>query len=737
MAWLEAESARPDSTRSAVARALCARLGLVDGRGRPREVTARIDLCRHARKGLIALPDPVAPVPASRPRRREPRRLDQRPKVESLRSPSIQLVDGPSDPLHAAWRRCLDEYHYLGSGPLCGAQLRYVVLADGEVVAAAAFSSAALHVAARDEFIGWGPRARQRNRSLVISQSRFCIAVESPSLASRVQGMLLRCVAGDWETAYGYEPVLVETYVDSSRFDGTCYRAANWQLVGETSGRGRQDRDRRASVSKKTIWLYPLDLRWREKLQVEPVRVPDADADWAEVEWGGVDLGDKRLTRRLVEFGRARFARPTANLPQTCGSRAATKAAYRLLSHPSCDIDQLLSAHREATLGRAESEDVVLAIQDSTSLNYTGHPATAGLGPIGSMGAKATFGLHVHATLLSTPAGAPLGVLDLQAWARSPDDYGKAEERYLLPTEFKESRKWLRGYEVADQAARRLGDTRVVVVADREADMFDLLEAAECGQADLLVRAVHARRIMTSDEKFEGYLWDCVRQEPAAVTLEVQVPRRGKQPARVAHLDLRFREVRISKPKDRRGKQRSVRVWAIAATERRAADDEIKPIEWLLLTTLPVTSADSAAEKVRWYVQRWLIEVYFRTVKSGCGIEDRQSKTADSLIAALAIDSVVAWRVMSLVKLGREVPDVPCSLFFDELEWKALCCFVHKTPIPPSEPPSMRDAVRMVAGLGGFLGRKSDGEPGAQTTWRGIERLTDISATFQIFFSSG
>lgn len=741
VAWLEAEARRPGATRSSVARELCARASLVDALGRPRVVTARIDLCRHARKGRITLPEPSEPV--LRPRKPPKQGLAERRRVDAiglLGSLSIHVVDGPRDPWHPAWTRCLEEHHYLGSGPLCGAQLRYVVLAGDEVVATAAFSSAALHVAARDEFIGWSARARKRNRSLVISQCRFCVAVEAQNLASHVQGMLLRRVARDWAEVYGYEPVLAETYVDSERLQGTCYRAANWQLVGETSGRGRQDREHRASLNRKSVWVYPLDPEWREKLSIEPICAPDADADWAEIEWGDVELGDQRLTRRLVELGRARFARPTANLPQSCGSRAATKAAYRLLKHPSCEMDRLLSAHREATLGRAVGESVVLAIQDTTTLNYTRHPATQGLGPIDSHGAKATLGLHVHALLLANLSGLPLGVLDLQAWARDTEHYGRAEERRYMSTEHKESSKWLRGYEVADQATRRLHGTQVVVVADREADMFDLLEMAERGQAELLVRAVHGRRIMTSDGEVEGFLWDTVRQEPVVGTLEVQVPRRGKQPARIARLDLRFREARISKPRDRRNKPSTIRVWAVAATEIRDAADEPngpEPIEWLLLTTLPVTSAESAAEKVQWYVQRWLIEVYFRTLKSGCGVEERQSKTAESLIAALAIDAVVAWRVMSLAKLGRGVPDVPCSVFFDEFEWKALCCFVHKTPIPPADPPSMREAVRMVAGLGGFLGRKSDGEPGAQTTWRGIERLSDICATFRIFFSSG
>jgi len=616
--------------------------------------------------------------------------------------------------------------------------VRYVVCTRNRVVAAASFSSAALQVAARDEFIGWSAGARRRNRSLVISQSRLCLTVQVPNLASRVQSMLLRRVADDWEEVYGKRPVLVESYVDSTRFKGTCYQAANWKLVGKTAGRGRQDREHSAEVAAKAVWVYPLQPKWREVLCIEPVRRLDPKVDWAQAEWGTVELGDRRLTQRLVAYGRARFSRPTANLPQACGSRAATKAAYRLLQHENASLQQFLSGHRETTLSRAASEPIVLAIQDTTSLNYSTHQATEGLGPIASTGADSTLGMEVHSLMLANLAGTPLGLLDVQAWARDPKAYGKSAQRSKRPTKDKESQKWLNGYAAADAAAKRFERTQVVVVGDREADIYDLFKTAAAGRAQLLVRATQPRRILTPDGKVEGLLWDCVRQEPAAAVMEVHVPRRGSRRARIAHVELRYREVDICQPRNRGGKRTSVRVFAVAATE--AADtavaDEAEPIEWLLLTTLPVASAEQAAEMVRWYTQRWLIEVFHRTLKSGCGVENRQAKWEATLEAALAVDVVVAWRVMWLTKLGRETPDVPCSIFFEQEEWQALHCVVKQTKTPPPEPPRLHDAMRMVAGLGGFLGRKCDGNPGAQTIWRGLERLVDFTAAYRLFLSS-
>jgi hypothetical protein len=741
VAWLEQEGRKRGRTRTALAVALCQRKQLVDATGRPRVITARIDLARHSQAGRVALPTPAHPGPrgrkaAARPRRavRTPRRLASLSELGPL---MVHLVSGPSDRWHAEWIRSLDEYHYLGSGPLCGAQLRYVVCAGKRVVAATSFSAAALQVKARDEFIGWSAAARRRNRSRVLMQSRFCLTVQVPNLASRVQAMLMCRLGRDWKEVYGLQPVLVESYVDRSRFRGTCYRAANWQLIGQTSGRGRQDCDHDAELSIKDIWIYPLEHDWRDVLRIEPVRKLDPDADWAANEWGSVNLGDHRLTQRLVALGRARGARPTANLPQACGSRAATKAAYRLLQHENASLEKFLSGHKEATLSRAASESIVLAIQDTTSLNYSTHHATEGLGPITNIGAEATLGLEVHSVLLANLAGTPLGLLDIHAWARDPQTYGTSSQREELPTRAKESQKWLTGYAAVDAAARRLDRTQFVVIGDREADMYDLLKTAVAGKAHLLIRATHPRRIATAEGKLEGSLWDRVAQEPVAGTIEVQLPRRG-QAARIAHLELRFRQVHVCQPLSRSRRHNAVPVFAVAATEPKDAVRNGEPIEWLLLTTLNVSSPEQAAEKVRWYALRWLIEVYHRTLKTGCRIERRQSKRAQSLQAALAIDGVVAWRVMWLVKLGRETPDVPCTTFFEDDEWKALHCYIHKSK-PPAQPPTLREAVRMVAQLGGFLARKSDGEPGAETTWRGLERLTDIVFGLTIargFFSS-
>jgi hypothetical protein len=214
---------------------------------------------------------------------------------------------------------------------------------------------------------------------------------------------------------------------------------------------------------------------------------------------------------------------------------------------------------------------------------------------------------------------------------------------------------------------------------------------------------------------------------------EIRVPRRGNRPARVARLEIRFAEVQL-KPPRRKPELGELRIWTILAREI-DVPEKVEPIEWMLLSTCPITSFAEALEKLGWYALRWGIEVYHRTLKSGCKIEERQLGHADRIEACLAIDMVVAWRIFHLTKLGRETPDVPCTVFFEEAEWKALKAYISQNPTVPEQPPTLREAVRMVASLGGFLGRKSDGEPGTKSLWLGLQRLDDITTMYKVMTS--
>jgi hypothetical protein len=361
-------------------------------------------------------------------------------------------------------------------------------------------------------------------------------------------------------------------------------------------------------------------------------------------------------------------------------------------------------------------------------LNYDAQPAIENLGPIGAR-ADAWFGLLVHDTMAFSVSGLPLGLIDVQCWARDANQFGKKHKRRELPIEDKESYKWLKSVQAAARLQACLPHTSVVSVGDREADVFELFDHTRSlpHAPKLLIRA-EQNRALTQEQ---GKLWEHLRAHPIAGYQQLQLPRRGSRAARMVKLAISYACVEL-KPPQRKASLTALRLWAVFAREIDAPANATA-LEWMLLTTCPVASFEAAIEKLAWYTQRWGIEVYHRTLKSGCQIEARQLGNADRIEACLAIDLVVAWRIMHLSKLGREHPDVPCTLYFSDTEWKALLTFVNRNPEVPAEPPSLREATRLVAGLGGFLGRKCDGEPGTQTLWLGLQRLDDITAMYQVF----
>jgi len=603
-----------------------------------------------------------------------------------------------------------------------------------------AFSAAAWRVEARDRWIGWSDEGRRKHLHQVVCNSRFLILpqVKVPHLASHILSLCAKRLPQDWLERYGMEPVVLETFVERDRFKGTCYKAANWQYVGSTSGRGRQDRERRFSVSVKDIYVYPVRKNAREVLCCDEGRVEVHSAstgkrdatDWAEEEFGDADLGDQRLTKRLVQIVRDFCARPQASIPQACQSRAKTKAAYRFFEHPELSMDKILEPHYEATLVRTRQEEVVLAVQDTTTLNYTAHPATENLGPIGYRLDKG-IGLIVHDTMAFNREGTPLGLMDVQCWARDPKDFGKKKRRHELLIGQKESHKWLVSFRKVAEAQKRCPKTTFVSVGDREADIYELFDLAlrDSAGPKLLVRAMQNRALAEG----QSHLWEQVQGQDVGAILEVHVPRRGSRASRVAQLEVRFAEVSLKAPQ-RKKNLKEVRIWAVLAKEVESPGGA-EPIEWMLLSTCKVSTGEEAIEKVNWYGLRWGIEVYHRTLKSGCKIEERQLGQADRIEACLGVDMVVAWRVFHLTKLGREAPDVPCTVFFEEAEWKALCVYLSQNPVPPEQPPTLNEAIRMTATLGGFLGRKCDGQPGTKSLWIGLQRLDDITSMWKIMSS--
>lgn len=723
-------------TRSALSRLVCDWLGWHGVDGRAKEASCRAALLKLERRGVIELP-PAREVSFERrnaqPAQAEPIWPQVKAVLSKLGKIELVVVNG-NKVLSRQWRAMMQAHHPLGDGPLCGAQLRYLINSEQGIVGGLSFSAAAWRLGVRDEWIGWSEGTRAARLSMIVGNSRLLIlpSVQVAHLASHVLGLATRQLAGDWQRHYGYQPVLVETFVDSSRYRGTCYRAANWTELGKTQGRGRQDRARRGQVARKQVFVYPLQRNWR-KLLTAPLELPrliasaqaQPSADWAEEEFGRCRLSE-RLTQRLMTMARDFWARPMANIPEACESTSKTQAAYRFLANDDVLFETLLQPHFAATegrIGQLDSGSIILVPQDTTSVNYTALQSIEGLGPIGTT-ADGAQGLHLHSSLAMTVQGVPLGFVDAQCWARDPEQFGKKAQRHALSIEQKESYRWIQSYQAVAAVQQRHPQVTLVSMGDREADIYELFAEAtrEPAGPKLLIRAKHDREVQ--DE--QARLFEKMHAQPIAGYQIVKLPPQKNRPAREARLAIRFAAVTLCPPQDK-PQLPPLAIWTVLAQEENAPKGA-EPIEWRLLTTMAVENFEQASEKVAWYTQRWGIEVFHRTLKSGCRIEDRRLGHADRLEACLAIDMVVAWRIYHMVKLGREVPEMPCDVFLEEAEWKTLCVYSSKNPVPPAQPPTIREAIRMIAKLGGFLGRKSDGEPGTQTLWRGLERLFDMTS---------
>lgn len=662
--------------------------------------------------------------------------LYQRPPVRAEKlseAGPIELILVPAgrSPEGALWNSIL-AHHPLGGGPLCGAQMRYLIKSSQGWLGGLALSGAARHVRVRDQWIGWSPRARVHHLHEVLNNSRFLILpnVRVPSLASHVLSLVSRRLPQDWLARYGYEPVLLETYVDDQEHTGHCYRTANWDCLGPTTGRGRQDGGRNQPLRPKTVWVYPLRRDACKRLRKEPPRptTHHAGQHWSEQECGRAQL-PQRLRERLQRIADDFFARPTANIPQACGSWTKAKAAYRFFKNPKVSKEFILEGHFQETAARVAEQPVVLAVQDTTFLDYSTHPQTKELGSIGSKSAGQALGLVVHGTMAFTPSGLPLGLIDLQSWARDPGDFGKRHRRKELPIGRKESFKWIESFRHTRALQERCPQSRLISVGDRESDVYELLlEAQRPGAPALVIRAERDRAL--SQE--EGWLWEKMEKEPVQACYPLEVTAGKNRTARIAHLEVRFASVSLKPPQRLKGWP-EVSLWAVYAVEAGTEPSAKEKLEWMLLTSLEVKSVEDAFRVLDYYKQRWGIERFHKVLKSGCRIEDRQLGEARSLEACLAIDAMVAWRIYFACHLAREVPEAPCTIFFEEDEWKALTAFNKRQRAPAGRAPTLKEMVQLVAGLGGWLGRKGDGPPGTQTLWRGFQRLDDITDSWNAF----
>lgn len=405
-----------------------------------------------------------------------------------------------------------------------------------------------------------------------------------------------------------------------------------------------------------------------------------------------------------------RFAAdPMASVPKACHGWGETMGAYRFFGNDSVDWRDILAPHWQKSQQRMQAQPVVLCLQDTTGLDFNGQ-AAIGLGPLNY---EAQRGMYLHATYAVTPQREPLGVLDAWMWAREKrDKFGKRGGP-------KESLRWIEGYERIAEMAAELLNTRLVYVADREADLMALmLRAQELGTpADWLIRAAH-NRCLPDGEK----LWQRTADGKPVGAIAFTMGSRHGVKARTVRQQLWVQRVDLPA-----GKGKTVAATCILAREFDAPAG-VKPIEWRLLTNRAAANLDDAIELIDWYRARWEIETLFNILKNACRVEVLQLSAVERLERALALFMVVAWRIAHLMRLGRTCPDLDAELFFDPDEIRGAYLL---TRVKQPAKPSLNEVLRLIARLGGFLGRKSDGEPGVKTIWLGLKEVHVAAKTLR------
>jgi hypothetical protein len=476
-------------------------------------------------------------------------------------------------------------------------------------------------------------------------------------------------------------------------------------------------------------------------------------ASWVEQEMAAVDLGHKRRNKRLKRVISDLAAMPAASIPGAVGGgRAETEAAYRLFENDAVAFEGIIAPHQESTLERVRQQRTVVLAQDTSELDLTRpQQQVRGAGPLDD---GARRGCFVHPLLALTPEAVPLGTVWVDCWTREEprgellDRAAKDKLRKQTPIEEKESQRWVTGLQQAHRVAASAPDTEVITVADSEADIFELLVEGQSleGRAKWIVRGCYDRTLHPADDaeaEMGKSVFQAVKAAKVASTYEVAVRgreakvscetrgRRQARESRTATVEVRACTVTLRAPyrPDRRLPDVTVNVVWVHEINPPAGEE---PIEWLLLTNLPITTEEEILRVIKLYCLRWMIELFFRVLKQGCKVEDRLFETIERVERFLAVALIVAWRTLYVTRLGRDFPDLDCEAVFEPSEWKAVYQVTQKRT-PPKTPPNLQKMVRMVAQLGGYVNRPRSDEPGAETIWKGLQRMHDMAQCWDLF----
>ena len=460
-----------------------------------------------------------------------------------------------------------------------------------------------------------------------------------------------------------------------------------------------------------------------------------AGGDWVANEFRHMNIRDGRLLKRFMVTAQLLATHPLDNINKACGSWAAAKGAYRLFDNWKLEAEEIFESHQIETATRVQEHRLVFALQDTTFLDFDSHLKTEGLGSIAKgYGLKDKLGLILHPTLLVTEKGLPLGLMSLNCWARplrpKMDKNEKRRQYYHKSHDLKESRKWLLAAKETSEKIR--GDTRIITIGDREADMFELFHECLRLKQGFVIRSRINRR--TQKNKYRtNKMWEFLDKLPSAGTTTIEIPGQRGRPARRADVEIKFKQIttplrenlRYGPHSKAHGMPNEISFFAIKLIEVNPPS-ETEKLDWILVTSEPIATLEEAIEKIEWYKLRWQIEIFFRILKSGCKVESTRLASAERLQKYIALMAIIAWRIFFLDQIARTTPTLPCTKVLTDAEWKALYCRIHQTSQVPEQQPNAHEVVRWIARLGGFLNRKGDGDPGPLVLWRGWQVLQEM-----------
>ena len=445
-------------------------------------------------------------------------------------------------------------------------------------------------------------------------------------------------------------------------------------------------------------------------------------SQWINNECSTTDFGDKRLKDRYISILEQQSGMPSESIPASCGGWAETQATYRFLNNDRVTYNNVLQGHKSASKERMSKSDIVLAIQDTTSIDYTNHRSSEKLGHLESSNNR---GIFLHPTLAVTPSRVNLGVISTEIWTRDLSTIGKKYQRKITPIEDKESNRWLNSYRETNKLALEIPDTKFINIGDRESDIYELfvLATQEDSKAQLIVRAGQNRNVALGNNE-TSHLWSVLEDSKELGIKSLPVIQTVHHQSRNAELSLKARQITLKAPHRNGEKLPDLQIFAVLAVEKNPPDIEDR-IEWLLLTTLDVSNLSEAFQILDYYTCRWQIEMYFRILKGGCKIEKLQLSEPETVMNAIAIYMVISWRIQYLLMLGRACPNLPSDLLFSMDEINSI--FIARDKPIPDKPPTLNEMITSISVLGGFLNRKCDQDPGVKVFWVGLTKLANYA----------